>query len=49
MHELLNGQKLHEISVERWTDVLKQGLGPTDGDNDAQELANYLSGLLGGH
>ncbi|KAJ5992984.1 hypothetical protein N7451_008708 [Penicillium sp. IBT 35674x] len=49
VHELLNGQKLHEMSVERWTDVLQHGLGPTNGVDDAQELANYLSGLLGGH
>lgn len=49
MHEILNGQKLHEMSVERWTYVLQQGLGPTDGVDDAQELANYLGGLLGGH
>jgi lipoate-protein ligase A len=50
MHEVLSGQKLHEITVERWTDMLRQGLRGTDGVDDAhvQELADYLGDLLGG-
>ncbi|KAJ5672324.1 hypothetical protein N7507_001451 [Penicillium longicatenatum] len=48
VHEVLNGQKLHEMSVERWADLLRQGLGPS-GVDDAQRLANYLGDLLGGH
>ncbi|KAJ5948503.1 hypothetical protein N7454_001810, partial [Penicillium verhagenii] len=49
VHAILNGQRLHELSVERWAEILRQGLGPIDGENDvAQELADYLGGLLGG-
>lgn len=50
VHEVLNGQKLHEITVERWTEMLRQGLTGTDGVDDAlvQELADYLGDLLGG-
>lgn len=50
MHEFLNGQKLHEITVERWTEMFRQGLTGTDGVDDAliQELADYLGDLLGG-
>ncbi|KAJ5650131.1 uncharacterized protein N7484_003854 [Penicillium longicatenatum] len=48
VHEVLNGQKLHEMSVERWADLLRQGLGPS-GVDVAQRLANYLGDLLGGH
>ncbi|KAJ5585206.1 Biotin/lipoate A/B protein ligase [Penicillium hispanicum] len=51
MHEVLNGQHLHEISIERWKVMLQQGLNGTDGVDDAlvQELARYLGALLGGH
>lgn len=51
VHEGLNGQKLHELSLERWTDILRRGLGGTEGVDDAlvNELASFLSGLLGGH
>jgi lipoate-protein ligase A len=50
VHQVLNGQKLHEITVERWTEMLRQGLMATDGVDDAlvQELADYLGDLLGG-
>ncbi|KAJ5647641.1 hypothetical protein N7490_004013 [Penicillium lividum] len=48
VHELLNGQNLHEMSVERWAQILRQGLGSTDEVDVAQDLANYLGGLLGG-
>lgn len=50
MHQVLNGQKLHEITVERWTEMLRHGLAGTDGGDEAlvQELADYLGDLLGG-
>ncbi|KAJ5774554.1 hypothetical protein N7457_009450 [Penicillium paradoxum] len=50
VHSLLNGQKLHEITEARWSEILKQGLGETEGVDDAlvKELARFLSGLLGG-
>ncbi|KAJ5172219.1 hypothetical protein N7492_004812, partial [Penicillium capsulatum] len=48
-HEL-NGQKLHEITTQRWEDLLRSGFAAS-GEDDAviRELANYLGGLLGGH
>ncbi|KAJ5123352.1 hypothetical protein N7448_009449 [Penicillium atrosanguineum] len=51
VHEVLNGQKLHEISTQRWTEILQQGLGGTDGTDDTvvSELSRYLGGLLAGH
>ncbi|KAJ5736773.1 uncharacterized protein N7483_001898 [Penicillium malachiteum] len=50
VHELLNGQKLHELSVERWTGILRQGFDTTEADyGHVQALANHLGGLLGGH
>ncbi|CEJ54476.1 hypothetical protein PMG11_00784 [Penicillium brasilianum] len=50
VHQVLNGQKLHEITVERWTEMLRHGLAGTDGGDEAlvQELADYLGDLLGG-
>jgi lipoate-protein ligase A len=50
VHSALNGQKLHEITLARWTELLKQGLGGTEGVDDAlvKELARFLGGLLGG-
>lgn len=50
VHQVLNGQKLHEIASERWTEMLQQGFTGTD-DADGpfvQELADYLGDLLGG-
>lgn len=49
VHAVLNGQKLHEMTFARWSDILKQGLGET-GVDDAlvKELARFLGGLLGG-
>ncbi|KAJ5157469.1 uncharacterized protein N7482_008569 [Penicillium canariense] len=51
VNEVLNGQKLHEITVERWTEMLRQGLAGSNGVDDAlvQELADYLGDLLGGN
>ncbi|KAJ5085539.1 hypothetical protein N7532_010310 [Penicillium argentinense] len=51
VHEVINGQKLHEITVERWAEMLQEGLAGTDGVNETgvQDLALYLGGLLGGH
>lgn len=50
MHQVLNGQKLHEISIERWEDLLQQGFAATNEDDAAiRELAKYLGDLLGGH
>jgi hypothetical protein len=50
VHSALNGQKLHEITLARWTEILKQGLGETEGVDDAlvKELAQFLGCLLGG-
>jgi lipoate-protein ligase A len=50
VHSALNGQKLHEITLARWTEILKQGLGETEGVDDAvvKELARFLGGHLGG-
>ncbi|KAJ5084396.1 hypothetical protein NUU61_008975 [Penicillium alfredii] len=49
MHQALNGQKLHEFTLARWTELLRQGLGATEGVDDAllHEFAQYLGGLLG--
>ncbi|KAJ5582817.1 hypothetical protein N7535_001437 [Penicillium sp. DV-2018c] len=46
----LNGQKLHEITLARWSEILQQGLGGTEGVDDAlvKELAQFLGDLLGG-
>lgn len=51
VHQALNGQRLHELSLERWTDILRNGLQDTEGVDEAviNELARFLSGLLGGH
>ena len=51
VHEVLNGQKLHEISTQRWSEILQQGLCGPDGTNDTvvTELSQYLGGLLAGH
>ncbi|KAJ5670315.1 uncharacterized protein N7477_005678 [Penicillium maclennaniae] len=51
VHEVLNGQKLHEISTQRWSEILQQGLSGTDGAHDTAvtELSQYLGGLLAGH
>ncbi|KAJ5678694.1 hypothetical protein N7462_006938 [Penicillium macrosclerotiorum] len=51
VHEVLNGQRLHEMTIERWAEMLKQGLNTGDGVDSAlvQELARYLGNLLGGH
>jgi len=51
VQQVLNGQKLHEISLQRWSEFLQQGLGGTDGVDDAvvTELSRYLSSLLAGH
>lgn len=51
VHQSLNGQKLHELSIERWTDILRRGLEGTEGVDDAlvNELVSFLSGLLGGY
>lgn len=50
MQDILHGQKLHEITSERWTEMLRQGLSDSEGVEDAflQELAEYLGDLLGG-
>jgi lipoate---protein ligase len=50
VHQVLNGQKLHEITSERWTELLRQGFAGTDDADDAfvRELADYLGDLLGG-
>lgn len=50
VHQFLNGQKLHEITSECWTEMLRQGLAGTGNADDAfvQELADYLGDLLGG-
>ncbi|KAJ5477176.1 hypothetical protein N7539_007320 [Penicillium diatomitis] len=50
MQDILNGQKLHEITTERWTEMLRQGLSDFSDVDDAllQELAEYLGDLLGG-
>lgn len=50
VRQVLNGQKLHEITVERWTEMLRQGLiGFNDADDAiVQELSDYLGDLLGG-
>lgn len=51
VHEVLNGQRLHEISTENWKEILQRSLGGTDEADDArvQELADYLSHLLGSY
>ncbi|KAJ5083744.1 hypothetical protein N7456_013171 [Penicillium angulare] len=51
VHELLNGQKLHEMTVERWADILQQGLSATNGvdESSIRALAKYLADMLGGH
>ncbi|KAJ5852012.1 uncharacterized protein N7529_011397 [Penicillium soppii] len=50
VHAVLNGQNLHELTLARWSEILKQGLGGTEGVDDPQvkELARFLGGLLGG-
>lgn len=50
VHAALNGQKLHEMTSARWSEILKQGLGGPGGVDDAlvKELAQFLGGLLGG-
>ncbi|KAJ5468601.1 hypothetical protein N7475_006353 [Penicillium sp. IBT 31633x] len=50
VHSVLDGLSLHEITLARWTEILKQGLGETQGVDDAlvKELARFLGGLLGG-
>lgn len=50
VHAFLNGEKLHQLTFSRWSEILKQGLGETDGVDDAlvKELARFLSGHLGG-
>lgn len=51
MHQVLNGQKLHEITLERWVEILQQGLAGTDGATESvvQELSRFLGDMLGGH
>lgn len=51
VHQALNGQRMHELSLERWSDILRDGLQGTEGVDEAliNELALFLSGLLGGH
>lgn len=51
VHQVLNGQRLHELTLEHWNMILTQGLKDTEGADDAltNELALYISGLLGGH
>ena len=50
VHEVLNGQHLHEITLSQWREILRQGLGGTQDVDDGtiQDLARFLSGLLGG-
>ncbi|KAJ5818380.1 Biotin/lipoate A/B protein ligase [Penicillium riverlandense] len=50
VHESLNGQRLHEIRLSQWTEILRQGLGGTRDVDDGviRELARFLGGLLGG-
>lgn len=49
VHQVLNGRKLHEITSECWTEMLRQGFAGTDDADGAfvQELADYLGDLLG--
>lgn len=51
VHQVLNGRKLHELSLKGWNEILRKGLGGTEGVDDAliNELALFISGLLGGH
>ncbi|KAJ5408396.1 Biotin/lipoate A/B protein ligase [Penicillium cosmopolitanum] len=51
VHQVLNGQKLHEITLERWVEILQQGLAGTDGATESvvQELSRFLGDMLGGH
>ncbi|KAJ5894331.1 hypothetical protein N7495_006022 [Penicillium taxi] len=50
VHEILNGQNLHEMSIQRWTEVLQRGLGGGDGVDEMtiQNLSQFLGDLLGG-
>lgn len=50
VHQILNGQKLHEITSHRWSGMLRQGLAGTDGADESilRELARYLGDMLGG-
>ncbi|OGE57620.1 hypothetical protein PENARI_c001G04633 [Penicillium arizonense] len=50
IHTLLDGQKLHEMTLARWSEVLQEGLGETEGKDEAlvKELSRFLGGLLGG-
>ncbi|KAJ5583970.1 Biotin/lipoate A/B protein ligase [Penicillium hetheringtonii] len=50
VHQVLNGQKLHEITSDRWSGMLRQGLGGTDkaDESTVRELARYLGDMLGG-
>ena len=50
VHQVLNGQKLHEITSDRWSGMLRQGLGGTDKADEptVRELARYLGDMLGG-
>ena len=43
-------KKLHEITLARWSEVLQEGLGETEGKDEAlvKELSRFLGGLLGG-
>ncbi|KAJ5294846.1 hypothetical protein PENANT_c014G00608 [Penicillium antarcticum] len=49
IHTLLDGQKLHEMTLARWSEILQEGLGETETDEAlVKELSQFLGGLLGG-
>ncbi|OQE25526.1 hypothetical protein PENSTE_c006G09775 [Penicillium steckii] len=50
VHQVLNGQKLHEITCDRWIEMLQQGFAGTDGADEfiVEDLARYLGNMLGG-